>query len=128
MGIALCRPVILFFSGAMPSSLFAKNKGLLTMIVVFAMGFQNTYHSLNKSACPMTTVMTGKTSTLAIELTRLFRSKNSEHKEKVLNALVVFCSFLIGCIAAAFFTYHFGLVSLLFPSVDLGLILFSKAS
>lgn len=116
--------IILFLGGSTSSLIFANHKGLLAMVVVFAMGFQNTFHSLNKSAGPMTTVMTGNTSTLAIELTRLFWRKGSEHKEKVVNALVVFFSFLIGCIAAAFSTYHFGLVSLLIPSVVLSFFLF----
>jgi uncharacterized membrane protein YoaK (UPF0700 family) len=91
---------------------------LIVMGVVFAMGFQNAYHALNKELGPMTTVMTGNTSTFVVELMHyLFNKSVPKDIHKVTNPLVVIFPFLFGCIGAALVIGHIGLVSLIIPAV-----------
>jgi len=91
----------------------------LLMLIVFAMGIQNTANRLyvNSTFGP-TTVMTGNVTKAILDF---FSYRCIQHTfEKLIEfkkSLVLLTGFLIGCISGALLSSAFGLVSMLIPGV-----------
>jgi uncharacterized membrane protein YoaK (UPF0700 family) len=103
-------------------------KDLSSLLVVFALGLQNACgRFFAKEFLAPTTVMTGNTTQLIIDLTGYLKNKNPEKqnlKLKLIHAMHVIIPFLMGCISGALITKSVGLVSVLF----IGLLLLTRPS
>jgi uncharacterized membrane protein YoaK (UPF0700 family) len=98
-------------------------KGLIPMLVVFAMGLQNAFgRFFAKEVFAPTTLMTGNTTQFIIDLAAYLKNKDQEKqnfKSKLVHAIYVIFPFLIGCFSGAFITKAIGLAS----SVFIGLLM-----
>ncbi len=101
---------------------FAQNDWLnitVTMIVVIALGIQNTIHHFLPG--PMTTVMTGTVMNTTANLTEKYilrQTPMQQGKEaKALPGLWMIVSFLAGCVLAAIAAILFGLTALLLAAL-----------
>ena len=93
-------------------------KGLIPMLVVFALGLQNACgRFFAKEFLAPTTVMTGNTTQIIIDLTGYLKNKDQEKqnlKIKIVHALYVILPFLMGCISGGLITKTVGLGSAVF--------------
>ena len=93
-------------------------KDLIPMLVVFAMGFQNACgRFFAKEFLAPTTIMTGNTTQLIIDLTGYLKNKDQEKqnlKLKIGHALYVILPFLMGCIIGGLITKTIDLGSVVF--------------
>jgi uncharacterized membrane protein YoaK (UPF0700 family) len=102
----------------------------MLMLIIFAMGIQNTVGRLYVSSIfGPTTVMTGNITRAIVDL---FSYNSVQHTSKELldlkQSLILLSGFVVGCISGAFISSNFGLVSMLIPGMILVLyyILFFK--
>jgi len=127
-GNPLARVLLLFALALILSALLASIFGdtlaaFVTLLVVFAMGMQNTLHHFIPG--PMTTVMTGTVMNTVAKLTK----KLVEPQNAVLPAtppqaagaspstLKLICAFALGCVISAIFTKYAGYNALWLPAV-----------
>lgn len=95
---------------------------LVTMIVVFAMGFQNAYGKLfPKDTFGPTTMMTGNVTQFALDLKNVltygFRDEN--YVKGLRNGIVTLGGFLVGCFFGAYIGKLFGLGGILLPGIGM---------
>lgn len=85
---------------------------LTGMILVAAMAVQNAVHRIHLANIPPTTLMTGNTTQIIIDLVDLIRSGPAEQKAQMRGRIarlgVSVLSFALGCAAAAIFFYVAG--------------------
>jgi uncharacterized membrane protein YoaK (UPF0700 family) len=93
----------------------SKLKDLIPMLVVFALGLQNTSgRYFAKEVLVPTTVMTGNVTQFVIDLTGYLKNKDPEKqslKLKITGTMYVILSFMGGCISGGFITKTVGLES-----------------
>jgi uncharacterized membrane protein YoaK (UPF0700 family) len=98
-------------------------KGLIPMLVVFAMGLQNAFgRFFAKEVLAPTTLMTGNTTQFIIDMVGYLKNKDQEKqnlKLKLVHGMYIILPFLIGCFSGAFITKAVGLGS----SVFIGLLM-----
>jgi uncharacterized membrane protein YoaK (UPF0700 family) len=93
----------------------------MLMLIIFAMGIQNTVGRLYTSFMfGPTTVMTGNITRAILDL---FSYNSTQHAPKELldlkQSLILLSGFVVGCILGAFVSYNLGLVSMLIPGMIL---------
>jgi uncharacterized membrane protein YoaK (UPF0700 family) len=102
-------------------------KGLIPMLVVFAMGLQNAFgRFFAKEVLAPTTLMTGNSTQFIMDLAGYLKNKDPEKqnlKQKLVHGMYIILPFLIGCFSGAFITKAVGLGS----SVFIGLLMLSLA-
>ncbi|KIC63978.1 YoaK family protein [Chryseobacterium taiwanense] len=92
---------------------------LMLMLIVFAMGIQNTANRLYaNSTFGSTTVMTGNVTKALLDFFSYFSTQHTLEKLiELKKSLVLLTGFLIGCLLGALISSTFGLVSMLIPAV-----------
>lgn len=91
----------------------------MLMLIVFAMGIQNTATRLYiNSVFGPTTVMTGNMTVAIVDLFSYISTKRTQEKVTELKkSFVLLGGFFIGCIFGALVSARFGLVSMLIPGI-----------
>ncbi len=95
---------------------------LVTMIVVFAMGFQNAYGKLfPKDTFGPTTMMTGNETQFALDLKNVltYGFRDESYVKGLRNGIVTLGGFLVGCFFGAYIGKLFGLGGILLPGFGL---------
>lgn len=92
---------------------------LMLMLIVFAMGIQNTANRLYiNSTFGSTTVMTGNVTKALLDFFSYISTQHTPEKLiELQKSLVLLTGFLMGCILGAWLSSVFGLVSMLIPAV-----------
>ena len=97
------------------------------MFVVFALGLQNAGgRFFAKEVLAPTTVMTGNTTQLIIDLTNYLKNKDQDKqngKPKIVHTMYVILPFLAGCVSGGLITKTIGMGSVVF----IGLLMLSLA-
>jgi uncharacterized membrane protein YoaK (UPF0700 family) len=92
------------------------------MVVVVAMGFQNTFGKLfGKATYGMTTVMTGNVTQAALDLMKVIKG-NAGDAEAIISLkkqLILILGFLVGCLGGALLAKVLGLVAIILPGLML---------
>jgi uncharacterized membrane protein YoaK (UPF0700 family) len=127
--LLLCEGVILLASGIAAYFLGYIEDGIITwpmytitMLVVFAMGFQNAYGKIfPKDTYGPTTMMTGNVTQLALDLKGVLANgwSDTDHLTGFKHGLVTVFGFLIGCCLGAYVGKLFGLVGIVLPGVGM---------
>lgn len=92
---------------------------VMLMTIVFAMGIQNSLNKIfTKSSYGPTTMMTGNVINFILSLTGVLEFESKTRKIIQFRRLLsLIFGFLIGCIAGAYFSGMFGLVSMALPGL-----------
>jgi len=125
--LLLCEGIILmvaaaiaYFMGYIENGELTRPMYFVTMLIVFAMGFQNAFGKLYaKETFGPTTMMTGNVTQFALDMRAFYTSgfSDTEFLLGVKKGLITLGGFLAGCVLGAFFGKVFGLVSVLIPGV-----------
>jgi len=94
----------------------------IVMIIVFAMGFQNTFGKLfSKETHGPTTMMTGNVTQASLDLGNILRAKFSDTSISLSfkKQLTTIGGFLVGCLSGAIIANKLGLASVILPGVIL---------
>lgn len=92
----------------------------VTMLVVFAMGFQNAFGKLfAKETFGPTTMMTGNVTQLALDIRSMLITgfRNVDFVLAFKKGMVTTCGFLAGCLLGAYIGKLFGLVGIVLPGI-----------
>jgi len=95
---------------------------IVTMLIVMAMAFQNTFGKLNnKATYGLTTVMTGNVTQAALDLMNglVNRPASAADWQSLKKQCFLIIGFLAGCIAGAVMAMQFGLVAVIIPGTIL---------
>ena len=125
--LLLCQGVIILLAGILAcvfglfsASLHEWPVYLVTMLVVFGMGLQNTFGKLfSKATFGPTTMMTGNVTQASLDLGTYLRSgfKDITASQNLRNQLITLGGFLAGCLSGAVIAQQIGLSALLLPGV-----------
>lgn len=128
-GNPLARVLLLFALALILSALLASIFGdtlaaVITLLVVFAMGMQNTLHHFIPG--PMTTVMTGTVMNTVAKLTKKFVEPQNATPPQAAGAgpstWKLISAFALGCLISAVFTKYAGYNALWLPALMAGAI------
>ncbi len=103
---------------------------LVTLLIVFAMGLQNTFSRLyGKETFGPTTVMTGTVTQAALDLLTnvTARFTDESKRESLKKQAVLMAGFLVGCLLGAVTAKPFGLTVVILPGLLL-IVLFSNTT
>ncbi len=95
---------------------------MVAMIIVVALGFQNTFGKLfGKATYGLTTVMTGNVTQASIDLIRGLTSSPADPEiwGSFRKQLILIFGFLVGCLIGALMAAKFGLPAVILPAVVL---------
>ena len=125
--LLFCQGLILILGAAVAYGLgYIQNQELtwpmylITMMVVFAMGFQNAFGKLfAKETHGPTTMMTGNVTQMALDLCGMISDKFHEGASKTgfKKGMITIGGFLIGCVLGAYIGQLFGLVGIVLPGL-----------
>jgi len=114
--------MIAYFLGYVENAAVTWPMYLVTMMVVFAMGFQNAYGKLfAKDTHGPTTMMTGNVTQIALDIRGLIITgfKNADFVMGFKKGLITIGGFLIGCVLGAYVGKLFGLVGIVLPGISM---------
>jgi uncharacterized membrane protein YoaK (UPF0700 family) len=120
--LLLIAGVIAYFMGYIENAAITWPMYLVTMIIVFAMGFQNAFGKLfAKETYGPTTMMTGNVTQFALDIRAYCNSgfANTDFLLGVNKGLITLGGFLLGCVFGAFTAKLFGLVVVILPGLAL---------
>ncbi|MCD0487872.1 DUF1275 domain-containing protein [Pedobacter sp. MC2016-14] len=130
-----CEGILLILAGALAyvlcdteSELTTISMYVVTMIVVFAMGFQNAFGKLfAKETHGPTTMMTGNVTQVALDLSGLFATgfTGADYWVSLKKGLITLAGFLIGCVLGAIAGQWYGLAGVVLPGVAMVICYFS---
>jgi len=104
---------------------------LTGMVLVAAMSIQNAAHRIHLASAPPTTLMTGTTTQIMIDLADMMQRPGAEAPERrsrLLQMSVNLVIFALGCASAALIYAHFGVKCFLLPPVVALVALFLRAT
>ena len=93
---------------------------VVAMVIVVAMGFQNTFGKLfNKAIYGLTTVMTGNVTQAALDLTKIVggRPIDPDALVSLKKQLILISGFFFGCLSGALLAGRFGMISIVIPGL-----------
>ena len=92
---------------------------LTGMLLVIAMAVQNAAHRIHLTSAPPSTLMTGTTTQIMIEVANLLHGTPTESgdsiRPRLVGLVVAVCAFAFGCGFAAFFYIQFGMWCFVVP-------------
>ncbi|RQO65288.1 DUF1275 domain-containing protein [Pedobacter sp. KBW06] len=131
-GILLIAAGILAYSSTgTVNSLMTVQMYIVTMLIVFAMGFQNTFGKLYvKETYGPTTMMTGNVTQFSLDLRALLSSGfvDRSYLTGLKKGVVTLGGFLLGCFLGAYAGKVFGLAGVLLPGATMVICYFSMRS
>jgi uncharacterized membrane protein YoaK (UPF0700 family) len=105
---------------------------LTGMVLVAAMSIQNAVHRIHLASAPPTTLMTGTTTQIMIDLADMMQRRRAEGPESPRSRLLRMSGnlviFALGCASAALLYAHFGVKCFLLPPVVALVALFLRAT
>jgi uncharacterized membrane protein YoaK (UPF0700 family) len=104
---------------------------LTGMVLVAAMSIQNAAHRIHLASAPPSTLMTGTTTQIMIDLADMMprpRAEAPERRSRLLRMSVNLVIFAFGCASAALIYAHFGVKCFLLPPVVALVALFLRAT
>jgi uncharacterized membrane protein YoaK (UPF0700 family) len=104
---------------------------LTGMVLVAAMSIQNAVHRIHLASAPPTTLMTGTTTQIMIDLADMMqrpRAEGPERRSRLLRMSGNLVIFALGCASAALLYAHFGVKCFLLPPVVALVALFLRAT
>lgn len=117
--------IILYTIAIFGSYIINSSPNTIAIVLLFAMGIQNSLVTKISNAVVRTTHLTGLFTDLGIETSQLFFYKTPENKSKLIETislrLTIISFFFIGGIAAGILYKYFGLYSLIIPPTLLAL-------
>jgi uncharacterized membrane protein YoaK (UPF0700 family) len=131
-GIILILAGILAYSSATTGTpLLTVQMYVVTMMIVFAMGFQNAFGKLYvKETHGPTTMMTGNVTQFSLDLGALLSSgfADMSYLTGLKKGLVTLGGFLLGCVLGAYVGKIFGLTGVVLPGVAMVICYFTTRS
>ncbi|WP_342332803.1 YoaK family protein [Pedobacter sp. FW305-3-2-15-E-R2A2] len=133
-----CEGIILILAGVLAYSsagagaqLLTVQMYVITMMIVFAMGFQNAFGKLYvKETHGPTTMMTGNVTQFSLDLGALLSSGFADlsYLTGLKKGLVTLGGFLLGCVLGAYVGKVFGLTGVVLPGVAMVICYFTTRS
>lgn len=94
---------------------------LTGMLFVIAMAVQNAAHRIHLTSAPPTTLMTGTTTQIMIDIANLLHGTLTEPRDvirpRLVRLIIAVCAFALGCGAAALFYIQFGMWCFVVPPI-----------